>query len=227
MSVKIAKIFQALNYVIFYRLLSFFFDYEVFGRENLEGLEKKAIIFASNHSGYMDHFFAGGIPPRKKGDLFPSNFYPIRFLAHSRFFSWRYSILSAYLRLSGAIKIYRNTGMDFAVVLKDAMESLKDNQCIWIFPEGGFSDLTPEKISFRKAKKGVAYLHFQTSAPIVPVAIKGAYRALSFSSLLRKNKIKVLIGKPIISLEKTENLEDGAEFVLNEVKKLYYNLPLC
>lgn len=227
MSIKIARIFQALNYIIFYRLLFFFFDYEVFGRENLNGFEKKAIIFASNHSGYADHFFVGGIPPRKKGSLYPADFYPIRYLAHNRFFSWYYFVVSIYLRLSGTIKIYRNTGMDLAIILKDAIEALKNNQCIWIFPEGGFSDFTSEGINFRKAKRGITYLQLQTGAPIIPVAVKGAQRALSFSSLLRKNKIKVSIGKPILSLEKMGSLEEGAELVLDEIKKLYYNLPAC
>lgn len=63
------------------------------------------------------------------------------------------------------------------------------------------------KGKIQKGRNGITFLHQHTGAPIVPMGIIGNHNLLnnkipfipSLRSLLRLNKVKVVIGKPIYS----------------------------
>lgn len=216
---SIAKIFQAITYWPIYLLFKFFLRYEVDGQENLRGLENKAIIFASNHASYIDGPLSAASMPR--GSFYPHEFFPIRFLALREFYNWKNSFpfpisifAAAYVRINGSIPVDKASG-DLLKALKDAVEAVKNGAHIWIYPEGGMT----KDGKLRQGKRGVAFLHQQTKAPIIPVGIIGNFGILSTKTLLRKNKVKVKIGKPIYSLGE-KSLEDGVEEVMSEIGKL-------
>jgi len=189
---KIAKIVQALSYWPFYLLFKFFLCLKVEGQENLRGLENKPIIFASNHASYLD-------APLGAISL-PLKFLPVRFLATE----WLYKFINLpvvlFIWLHGSIKI-RKCGGDLETALKEVVSILKKGERIWIFPEGK----RIPKGEIGQGKRGVAYLHKETGAPIVPVAIVG--------------KSRVVFGKPIYSLGE-ESLEQGADKVMLAIKEL-------
>jgi 1-acyl-sn-glycerol-3-phosphate acyltransferase len=215
----VAKIFQAITYWPIYLFLKFFLRYEVEGQENLRGLENKSVIFASNHASYIDGPISAAAMPR--GSFYPHKFFPIRFLVLREFFNWknRFSfpvsvLMISYVHINGSIPVDKARG-DLYKALKDAVEVLNNNARVWIYPEGGMT----KDGKLRQGKRGVASLHQQTGAPIVPVGIIGNFGILSAKTLLRKNKVRVKIGKPIYSLGEI-SLEEGAEKVMTEIARL-------
>ena len=213
---KRAKIFQALNYWPTYLLLKFFVRFEVRGQENLCGLENEAIILTSNHCSWFDGPIAAASLPR--ASFFPKRFFPIRFLVMERFFHWKYLVIAAYVRLTGSIKV--PAGVKREAMLKDAIVALKSGHKIWVYPEGGWDDKNQGRL--RRGRKGVVFLHRATGAKIVPVGIIGNYRLLHPRTLLRKNKVVVNIGKPIVALDESGHgaLEDGVAKVMAKIQEL-------
>lgn len=210
-----AKIFQALNYWPTYLLLKFFVKFEVCGQDNLRGLENEAIILTSNHCSWFDGPIAAASLPR--AGLFPE-FFPIRFLVMERFFHWKYLAIAAYIRLNGSIKVPKGAKRDG--ILNEAITALKAGHKLWVYPEGGWDDKNRGRL--RRGRKGVVYLHRATGAKIVPVGIIGNYGLLHPRTLLRKNKVLVNIGKPIVILDDCGHctLEDGAAKVMSRIQDL-------
>lgn len=219
MIVKIAKAFQAITYWPIYLTLKFFVHYQVEGQENLKGLENKGLIFASNHASYIDGPISAASMPRHS--FYPSQFFPIRFLAFKKFFGlfgqfpFPISIpVVLYVRVNGSIPVEKSGG-ELLRALRETIEALKNKNKVWIYPEGGIT----KDGNLGQGKRGVAFLHQQTRAPIIPVGIIGSYKILSPKTILRKNKIKVKIGKPIYDLDNV-TLEEGVERIMSEIGKL-------
>lgn len=223
---------QAILYWIALAVFKTFLHFKVEGQENLKEVENGPIIFASNHASYIDGGISAVSLPRSS--LWPKKFFPIRFLAIERFFTWKYFPINIIYWLGGAIKIsnaktkIRNLDNSHLFeVLSEPIKLLKNGAKIWIYPEGGFNDDGTPK----KPRNGITFLHQQTGAPIVPVAIIGSDKVLygniftvraflnAVKSLLMMNKVKVLIGKPIYSINGA-NLDENTNFIMNEIYKL-------
>lgn len=216
---KIAKIFQAITYWPIFLTLKLLWRYEVTGQENLKGLEDKGIIFASNHASYLDGPISAASMPRDS--FYPGKFFPIRFLALREFFNWRNSFpflinyfVAAYVRVNGSIPINR-TGGDLFKALTSAIEALKKGHKIWIYPEG---EKTKDG-NLQSGKRGVAFLHQQTKAPIVPVRIIGNFKMFSLKNIFNRRKLYVKIGKPIYSFGNA-SLEEGTKIVMSKIAEL-------
>ncbi len=214
---KIANIVQPLTYWLVYLLLRFFVHLEVRGRENLRGLEDRGIIFASNHASYIDGPISAVSMPRGKGEFYPKKFFPVRFLVMDRYFRWRYLLVALYVRVNGSIRVCRSGG-NLRRSLSEAIAALRRGEKIWIYPEGG---LSPDG-TLQQGRRGVAYLHRETKAPVVPVGINGNFGILSPRTLLRKNRVVVKIGKPLFSLDNPGrcSLEAGVEKVMTAIAGL-------
>lgn len=216
---KIAKIFQMLTYWPIYGSLRIFARYKIEGQENLKGLENKGLIFASNHASYIDGPISAASMPRHS--FYPSKFFPIRFLAFKKFFGlfgqfpFPISIpIALYVRVNGSIPVEKSGG-DLFKALRKTIEALKNKNKVWIYPEGGIT----KDGHLQPGKRGIAFLHQQTGAPIIPVGIIGSYKILSPKTILRKNKVKVKIGKPIFNLGDV-SLEDGVNMVMRNIAQL-------
>ena len=216
----IAKAFQAVTYWPIYSALKFFARYKIEGQENLKGLENTGVIFASNHASYIDPQICGMAMPRE--GLTPKKFFPLRFLAAYEFFRWfknpalfPFSILvAAYVRLNASIPVIRGLN-NIEQNLVKAIEAVKNGDKVWIYPEGRVS----KDGNIQKGKKGVVFLHQKTGAPIVPVGIIGNFGILSFKTLLRKNSVKIKIGRPIRSLI-AETPEEAVSEVMRQIGDL-------
>ncbi|MCX6731777.1 MAG: lysophospholipid acyltransferase family protein [Candidatus Parcubacteria bacterium] len=217
---KIGKYFQAITYWPVYLLLRLFVHFKIEGQENLKGLEDGAIIFASNHGRGIDGPFCAVSMPRNKGDFFPKKFFPVRFLAHKKFFSPRYLLIALYVWINGSIVIPRGecrNDEDMKNILTGAINAIRNKEKIWIFPEGRVS----RDGQMGKGKRGVAFLHRETDAPIVPVALIGTAGLYSPLTFLGLKKVVVKIGKPIYSLgEGNYDLSEASQKVMLEIKKL-------
>jgi len=217
---KIGKYFQATTYWPAYWLFRLFVHFRIEGQENLKGLEDEAIIFASNHNRGIDGPFCAVSMPRNKGDFYPKKFFPVRFLAHQRFFNFRYLLIAFYVWINGSIVISRGeckNDEDMKNILAEAIKAIRDREKIWIFPEGEINKGGPLK----KGRRGVAFLHRETGAPIVPVALIGTADLYSPLTFLGLKKVRVKIGRPIYSLgEGNYDLSEAAQKVMLEIKKL-------
>lgn len=218
-----AKIFQAITYWPIYLALKFFVRYEVDGQENLKGLENSAVIFASNHTSLIDGPICAAAMPRN-GSWYPKNFFPVRFLAIDKAYPWFFGNIipfplsiftSAYVRINGSIKIFR-TGGDLEKSLTHAIKAINSNYKIWIYPEGKIT----KDGNLQPGKRGAAFLHQQTKAAVVPVALIGTFGILSLKALFCQRRVKVKIGKPLFSLSGT--LEQTTDQIMKEIGKLSY-----
>ncbi|MEK9150887.1 MAG: lysophospholipid acyltransferase family protein [Patescibacteria group bacterium] len=216
----IAKAFQSVTYWPIYSALKFFARYKIEGQENLKGLENGGVIFASNHASFIDPQICGMAMPRES--LTPQKFFPVRFLAAYEFFRWFKNpaffpfsiIVAAYVRLNASIPVIRGLN-NIEQNLAKAVEAVKNGDKIWIYPEGRVS----KDGNIQKGKKGIVYLHQKTGAPIVPVGIIGNFGILSFKTLLRKNSVKIKIGRPIRSLI-AETPEEAVSEVMRQIGDL-------
>ena len=203
-----------------------FLHFKVEGQENLKEIENDSIIFASNHNSYLDGVFAAISLPRSS--LWPKNFFPIRFLAIDRFFQWNFFPINIIYRLGGAVKITRakdkkSDNSHLHEVLAEPIKLLKQREKIWIYPEGCFNDDSTPK----KPRNGVTFLHQQTKTPKVPVKMIGNNKVMSkyapfvpsIKTLLGLNKVKVVFGKPIFSLD-APDIDQGTKILMDKIEEL-------
>lgn len=207
-------------------LLKIFTQLEIAGQENIKEVENGSIIFASNHNSFIDSGISAAAMPKNKTYL--KKIAPLKFLVMDKYFSWKIFPVRIFLETMGAIKISKamvkhSDGSHLLVVLDLPIKFLKQGGKIWIYPEGGFhKDGTP-----KKPRTGVAFLHQQTGAPILPIKIIGNDRIMSksipflprLSTVFGLNKIKVIIGKPIYNINNLD-LDEATGLIMEEIYKL-------
>lgn len=199
---------------------------EIEGQENIKEVEDGPLIFASNHSSYIDSGISAAAMP--KNGIFLKKIAPLRFLVMDKYFSWKIFPVRIFLETMGAIRISKAKvkhadSSHLHSVLVEPINFLKQGGKVWIYPEGGFhNDGTP-----KKPRVGVAFLHQQTKSPILPVRIIGNDKVMSkiipflprLKTLMGLNKIKVIIGKPIYSLD-TSNLDESTAILMDRINGL-------
>lgn len=178
--------------VIFCRfVLLFRMRVKALGRENIP--EKGGFLLALNHRTNWDVIIAGITCKR-----------PIRYMAKAelfknRFFAW---LITA----CGAFPVKRGKG-DIGAI-KSALEKLKNDEVVLLFPEGKrVTSLEEEKQT--RAKPGAVMIAVHAQVPIVPAYISGTFKPFS--------KITISYGKPIyyneyadskLSVDKLQQLSD-------------------
>jgi 1-acyl-sn-glycerol-3-phosphate acyltransferase len=218
----IAKIFQQILYPLVWLFLKIFLNHKVVGLENLKDFENKAVIFIAPHKHWLD--------PIIYGYSLPFNFAPIHFIAAEEYFNFFKGnpakilapIVALYVRINGSIPVKRgDRTITLEKKLKKAIEILKNNGKIWIFPEG---KIIKEK-NLGEFKIGVIFLHQQTNVPIVPVIglINGHLFKLNlktfFDLFLRKKKLLVKFGEPIYEVPE-KDFKKSAQFLRIKVIEL-------
>ncbi len=173
--------FKLNHYRCWAKRLLFFAGIKVVSN-GLEHIEPNAsYIFIANHSSYLD------IPT-----LFvaiPNNLRIMykRELEKIPFFGW-------FLKKSDFIAIEREEAISARGSLNKALELIKQDVSVLIFPEGTRSS----DGNLKEFKKGAMFLAVRSGKPIVPVAISGTCKLLPRGSLfIRTGRVKVTIGKPL------------------------------
>ncbi len=191
---------------IFYKLFSpvvsvlFFIIFlpRVKGKENIP--RRSGAILAGNHKSNLDCFM-----------VILSTGRCVHFLAKAELFKLRF--FNWFFRNSGLIPVYRN-GKD-KKALETAVEYLKNNELVGVFPEGRLNKKS--KNSVLPFKIGAVKMARETKRPVIPFAIKGRYIPFAHS-------IEITFGKPFYVTE--NNLDDANKILegkvcdlLNERKK--------
>lgn len=174
----------------------FIFRVEFIDRKNipLEG----NIILAGNHTHNFDALLMIGGPNRivhtlSKKELFNN------------------IISNCFFRSMACIPVDRSKKDNNAC--NEAIEVLKNNGCIGIFPEGTTNKTigTKDELDLLPFKYGAVSFASKTNSYIVPFAIKGKYK------FFRKS-VKIIYGKPYKL--KSNNLEKENNLLMNKVSKL-------
>ncbi len=218
------KTFQQIVYWPIFATLKLFFNFQIYGRENIKGLENKPVIFASNHANRIDGVICGMALPRNS--FVPQKFFPIRFLADHQFCNWEkspfpfpLSILSAdFVNMAGSIPVISGTKQPLDVVLAEPIKVLKNDGKFWIFPEGRMT----RDGKLQPGKRGAVFIHQKTDAILVPVGLINSYKMFSLRNLInflfKKKKLELKFGKPINL--KSESVETGTEKLMAEIARL-------
>jgi 1-acyl-sn-glycerol-3-phosphate acyltransferase len=158
-------------------------------------------IFVANHQSHYDPVIVGVLVKDR----------PFASMARASLF--RFKPFGAFIRLFGALPIERGRGD--AGALRALIGELQAGRCVLLFPEGSrTTDGTT-----RPFQRGAILLARRGHAPIVPVAIEGAFRVWprgrSFPRLW--GRIGVMAGAALTP-ERLEEL--GEEAALEELRRV-------
>lgn len=180
------RIVRTLGYPIF--LLLYRPEFE--GRNNIP--KSGSVILAGNHTNNLDAAIMIAGPKRV-----------IHMLAKKELFKSKIS--NAFFRSMGCIPVDRKIHDENAK--SEAIEVLKNNEVIGIFPEGTVNRTNDIILPF---KYGAVSFAKKTGAYIVPFTITGKYK------LFRRN-IKITYGKPY---KVTDDLEIENKKLMNIITKM-------
>lgn len=149
------------------------------------------IILAGNHTNNFDCLI-----------LFLTTKRKIHFLAKKELLD---SKLKWIYKKMGIIPVDRSKKNNEAIKL--AIEALKNNEIVVIFPEGTINKSNEVVLPF---KYGTVSISSKTNAPIIPFAITGKYK-------FRSKNLKIELGKP---LQIKKDLESYNQDLTNKVIEL-------
>ncbi|RMG45319.1 MAG: 1-acyl-sn-glycerol-3-phosphate acyltransferase [Acidobacteria bacterium] len=137
------------------------------------------LIVAANHQSYLDPWFIGIVFPR-----------PIRYLINSEWYH-RSPLWRALFRAWGTEPVRSRSRETIEAVCG----ILRRGEVVGIFPEGRIS-LDGRLQPFRP---GLARIAALSGAPVLPVAIRGAYEAFPKTARVpRPREVKVHVGVPLV-----------------------------
>ena len=180
------RIVRTLGYPIF--LLLYRPEFE--GRSNIP--KSGSVILAGNHTNNLDAAIMLAGPKRV-----------VHMLAKKELFKSKIS--NAFFRSMGCIPVDRKIHDENAK--SEAIEVLKNNEVIGIFPEGTVNRTNDIILPF---KYGAVSFAKKTGAYIVPFTITGKYK-------LFRRSIKITYGKPY---KVTDDLEIENEKLMNIITKM-------
>ncbi|MCX7703444.1 MAG: 1-acyl-sn-glycerol-3-phosphate acyltransferase [Planctomycetota bacterium] len=176
---KISQFFAWFLFIIF-------FSVRVRGRRNIP--KKGSFIVASSHQSYLDPILIGFSCPL-----------PVSYLAKASLF--KNPLFGALIRSYGAFEIERDTA-DLGA-LRTAVEVLKKGARLLLFPEGSRSS----DGSVGEVKAGVFLIAKRADVPILPVRIRGAYKAWN-----RNSKFPRLFSSVMVEYGVVFRVEPGADY---------------
>ena len=154
-----------------------FFRFRVLHAERL--IQKGPVILAMNHESYLDPPFAGSACKR-----------PIYYLARKTLLD--VPLLGWLLPRLNVIPVDQEGGDRSA--LRALLRILRANHCALVFPEGSRT----LDGNLKSPLPGIGFVIAKTLAPVVPMQIFGAHRALPRGGgRLRLCPITIVVGEPL------------------------------
>ena len=157
------------------------FSFKVIGRDRIP--DKGGCILAMNHESYLDPPLAGMCCRR-----------PIYFLARKTLLDW--PILGKIFPKVNVVPVNQERA-DMSA-LKTVIKLVKAGECTIVFPEG---QRTPDG-NLQPAQPGLGLVIAKTLAPVVPMRIFGARKALPFGGKrVRCCPIRIVVEEPMVFTE--------------------------
>lgn len=172
------------------------YRFEVIGKENIP--KDGSVIVCANHRSFLD-------PPLI--EVTTGRY--TRFLAKEELTKNKFLALLGYV--FDAILVKRDSKEVKA--LKESLQTLKNGDCLALFPEGTRNGLAKGE----KVKDGAAFFAVRSGAPVVPCGIKGGEKG--------NRKVTVTYGKPLDFSEykgskDKEVLDKVTEEIMNNILEL-------
>lgn len=157
------------------------------------------VIIASNHLSFSDSVVVPMLVPRR-----------VTFLAKSEYFTTpglRGRLMAGFFTAIGAVPIRRTGRRDDSLdALTTAEEVLRAGQAFALYPEGTRS----RDGRLYRGRTGVAWLSLASSAPVVPVALRGTEKLQPIGSRVpRLCRVRVSFAPPVQPGPYQERLEAG------------------
>ncbi|GAB6169750.1 lysophospholipid acyltransferase family protein [Clostridium carnis] len=162
----------------------------VIGKENIPN---EACCFIGNHTSILDIPLLIDSAERSMG-----------FIAKKEML--KTPVIGYWMKQYNCVALDRENTREAIRVIQEGAENLKKGYSMAIFPEGTRS----KDGKLREFKKGSLKLATKAKAPIIPVAIDGAYRAFEIDNKFKSIDLKVTFGKAIY----TDNLTREEEKAL-------------
>jgi 1-acyl-sn-glycerol-3-phosphate acyltransferase len=175
----------------------------------VEGMEKidtsKAHVYVVNHLSALD------IPV-----LYLYLPFQFRILAKRELF--RYPFMGWHLRRSGQIPVDLENPKKSIRSLHRAVDAIKNNMSLMIFPEGGRS----ENGQLQPFMGGAFFTAIKAQVDVVPMALIGTYEMLKMNTWhIKPRPVRLLVGDPIptagLTVRDTEAIAARAREVIGEV----------
>ena len=144
------------------------YRFKVIGKENIP--KKGQVIIAGNHKSFLD-------PPLIEVTCGRYT----RFLAKEEL--TRHKLFAFLGKVFDAILVKKDSKE--VVAIKESLKTLKDGNCLALFPEGTRNGLAKGE----KVKDGVALFALRSGAPVIPCGIKGGEKG--------NWKVTLTYGKPL------------------------------
>lgn len=144
------------------------YRFNVIGKENIP--KDGSVIICGNHRSFLD-------PPLM--EITTGRY--TRFLAKEELTKNRFLALLGYV--FDAILVKRDS--KDVKALKESLQTLKNGDCLALFPEGTRNGLEKGE----KVKDGAAFFALRSGAPVVPCGIKGGEKG--------NRKVTITYGKPL------------------------------
>jgi len=149
----------------------------VLGRENAECAS--GFLLASNHISHFDPFIISSVVRRKIDWMAMAEFFPL-------------PIVGLFLRAVDAFPAERDRAD--RKTIRTAIERLKHDRVVGVFPEGGIRDGTQSLLEGAAVRAGASTLAHIAQVPIVPCVILGSDRLYAKRSWLPMRRTPVWIG---------------------------------
>ena len=192
-------------HLILYVPFAIWFRIRVIGRENLQA--DRGGIMLINHQSFLDPLFVAIRLSR-----------PVSYLARDSLF--KVPFIGWVCRTTYVIPISRTAFRGGSI--RTALDRLRDGFLVGIYPEGTRSSGAPKEF-----RPGFLSLVRRTDAPIYPVAISGADKAMPKGAwFIRPAKITVVYGEPLSEnevrrLQETSDDKKLAAMIRDKVSALY------
>lgn len=186
------------------------FNYKVEGAENIPREGK--VILAGNHTGHLDPFILQMATNRQLWFVTGPVAFTIPIVKH-------------FLKYYNVLPLKFGKGLE---AIDAAIQKLKSNEAVIIFPEGKF---TPDG-NLCKFNRGVGIMAKEADCPIVPFAIKGGFETWGKTRILPKlfNNIIIQFGQPITDVQRDEkeiahDLQTRVNFMKKALeRRAFYNI---
>jgi 1-acyl-sn-glycerol-3-phosphate acyltransferase len=166
------------GYKLTWLLSRLFFSFHAYGREKIPNTG--GCILAMNHESYLDPPLAGICSLR-----------PIYYLARKTLLEW--PLLGPIFPKINVVPVDQERA-DMSA-LKTIIKLVKSGECTVIFPEGA---RTPDG-KLQPAMPGLGLVIAKTLAPVVPMRIFGAYKAMPIGGKgIHPGPIRIVVGDPVI-----------------------------
>ena len=191
---------KAISSFLIFGFLKLLFKIEIVNGDRIP--ETGTFIIVANHASMLDFPVLSAILPRKVRKVISVP------AAYDYFYK---KSLGAWFFRAGFNMFQMKRYGNYYEGLKICAQKIKEGKPLIVFPEGTRS-VSGE---LQKFKPGVGLLAFDLNVPLIPMYIKGAYKALPKGSVIPKpGKIQVIVGEAIHALKFKNSITNEPNYLI-------------